>query len=282
MIDTSFLHLLDRFSLIIKKRITSNYSGQREAESYGRGLIFRDHRKYVFGDDIRSIDWNVYARTDEFFIKRFEEERNLAVHVIVDSSSSMNFGKSIKKFDYASMIGVGFSYMALKNNERFVFSTFSDKLQPFKAKKGSKQLIDIITYLNKLKVHGKSNFNESLKAYRALINSKALIIIISDFLFDINELKNALLPYKKSQLIVLQVLDPTEADLDFHGNLILHDSETTGIFRTFISRRVREKYKLNLSEHIKDIHNFCNSIGAEFVTVTTDKSIFDTIFEVLR
>lgn len=282
MIDTDFLKSLDRFHLIIKKRITSSYSGPRESESFGRGLIFRDHREYVPGDDFRAIDWNVYARTTEFFIKRYDEERNLTVHIIVDASASMNFGKHMKKFDYASMIGIGFAYMALKNNERFVFSTFSDNLNPFKAKKGAKQLISIVEYLNKLRVRGKSNFQESLKNYKKLINSKSLIIVISDFLFNFEEIKNSLLHYKKNQLIIIQVLDPVESGLEFHGSLILHDSETTNILRTFISRRIREGYKKKLDDHIFEIRNFCDEIGVEFVTVTTDKPIFDTFYEVLR
>jgi len=281
-IDTAFLRSLDRFHLIIKKKITSSYSGQRESQSFGRGLVFRDHREYVPGDDFRAIDWNVYARTTEFFIKRYDEERNLTVHVIVDGSASMNFGRQMKKFDYASMIGIGFAYMAMKNNERFVFSTFSDKLTPFKAKKGAKQLISIVSYLNNIRVQGKSNFQESLKAYKKLINSKSLIIIISDFLFDLEEIKHSLVHYKRNQVIIVQVLDPIERALEFQGNLILHDSETANVLKTFISRRVRDNYKRKLDDHIEEIQNFCDKAGVEFVTVTTDKPIFDTFYEVLR
>ncbi|NQV09082.1 DUF58 domain-containing protein [Candidatus Woesearchaeota archaeon] len=282
MIDTDFLNSLDRLHLIIKKKITSSYSGSRESPSFGRGLSFRDHREYVPGDDFRAIDWNVYARTTEFFIKRYEEERNLTVHVIVDSSASMNFGRHMKKFDYGSMIGVGFAYMAMKNNERFVFSTFSDKLNPFRAKKGTKQLLNTVSYLNLLKVQGVSNFKDSLRKYKKLINSKSLIIIISDFLFDLEELKESLLHYKRNQLIIVQVLDPIERDLEFYGNLVLHDSETASVLHTFVSRRVRDNYKKKLEDHILDIKELCDRIGAEFITVTTDKPIFDTFYEILR
>ena len=125
-IDVSFLSQLDRFNLVIKKRVTSNYTGPRKSVALGRGLLFKEHRIYAPGDDIRAIDWKVYARTDDLYVKMYEEEKNLIVHIIVDYSASMNFGKPINKFDYASMLGVGFAYLAMKENEKFQFSTFSD------------------------------------------------------------------------------------------------------------------------------------------------------------
>src|SRR3989344_3497360 len=128
VIDTSFLGQLDKFSLVVNKRVTSNYIGPRKSMALGRGLIFKEHRIYAPGDDIRSIDWRVYARTDDLYVKTYEEERNLTVHIIVDGSASMGFGKPASKFDYASMIGVGFAYLALRDNEKFQFSTFADQL----------------------------------------------------------------------------------------------------------------------------------------------------------
>src|SRR3989339_535514 len=106
MIDTSFLEQLTRFNLVINKRVTSNLTGPRRSVAAGRGLTFKDYRIYAPGDDIRLIDWKVYARTDHLYIKSYEEERNMTVHVVADCSASMNFGKPVTKWDYASMIGV--------------------------------------------------------------------------------------------------------------------------------------------------------------------------------
>src|SRR3989338_2876940 len=125
MIDTAFLEHLKRFSLIVKKRVTSAYHGQKASTAHGRGISFKDYRIYAQGDDFRSIDWKVYARTDDLYVKNYEEERNLAVHIIVDGSGSMDYGKPRSKFDYASMLGVGFAYLALKDNEKFQVSTFA-------------------------------------------------------------------------------------------------------------------------------------------------------------
>ena len=125
MINTDFLNQLDRFHLVVKKRVTSNFVGPRKSVAAGRGLTFKDHRMYAPGDDIRLIDWKVFARTDDLYIKTFEEERNLTAHIIMDASASMGFGKPVSKFDYAAMLGVGLAYLAMRENERFQFSTFN-------------------------------------------------------------------------------------------------------------------------------------------------------------
>ena len=128
VIKTDFLRELDEFILVVKKRVTSSFTGERRSESTGSGLIFKDYANYVYGDDFKNIDWRVFARTDKLLVKRYEEDRNLTVHIIIDFSGSMDFGSKIKKHEYASMIALGFSYIALENNERFVLSTFDDKL----------------------------------------------------------------------------------------------------------------------------------------------------------
>jgi len=281
-IKIDFLRQLDRMHLVIKKKVTSSYVGPRESREYGRGLVFKDHKEYVAGDDFRTIDWNVFARTENFYIKRYEEERNLTVHIIVDGSASMNFGKETKKFEYAAMLGLGFAYMAMKNNERFVFSTFSDKLNPYKPKKGAKQLMEILGHLNSHKIVGKSNIKDALTTYKKFISSRSLIVLISDFLIDSKELKEILPEYKKHDLHVIQVLDPVEKELDMTGDLVLHDAETNIVFRTFISRRLREQYKGRLAEHSSEVENLCKRLNAKFFTATTDQPIFDVFAKILR
>ncbi len=143
-IDTSFLKSLDRLQLILKRKVHADLQGQHQASAFGQGLVFQDYKAYVPGDDFRHIDWNIFARTDKFFIRRFEEERNLVVHILVDSSGSMDYGKQTTKFEYAAMIGLGFSYMALRRNERFTFATFTDTVERLPPRKGAKQLINIL------------------------------------------------------------------------------------------------------------------------------------------
>ena len=282
MIDVGFLNQIGKFNLVMKKKVLSQYSGERKSSNVGEGKIFSDYREYIAGDDFRQIDWKVYGRTDKFYIKRFEEEKNLTLHVLLDASASMDFGKNITKYEYGSMIGLGFAYLASKDNERFEFSTFADEIEFIKARRGKNAIIEILDFLNKKKLHGKSNFYDSLHAFKRRIKSRSMIVIISDFLFKDEELEQVLQMFRKSEIFVIQVLDPEELKFSMAGDFMLKDAEQGNIIRTFISNRLRSTYRENLEKHIAKLKQTCTRSGARFLTVTTDKSIFDTFYEVFR
>ena len=206
MIDTEFLDQLDRFHLVVKKRVTSNYIGPRRSIGSGRGLTFKDHRIYSPGDDIRLIDWKVFARTDDLYIKTFEEERNLTAHIIVDSSASMGFGRPLSKFDYAAMLGVGFGYLAMRENEKFQFSTFAESLEVFRPRRGMSQLAGMVFHLNQTKTKGFSKLLNAMKQYKKVIGSRSLHVLISDFLVDIDEVTEALYTLGDHEIKIIQVL----------------------------------------------------------------------------
>lgn len=279
VIDTSFLRQLDRFDVILKKRVISNYAGARQSKSYGTGLVFYDYKEYVPGDDFRAIDWKLYARTEEFYVRRYEEERNMRIHVVIDSSASMNYGSgAYKKFEYASMVGLGFCYMAFRNNESFEVSTFAEQLNVFKAKKGMNKLIGVLDTLNNITPKGKSFFRNSIEQYKTAVRTKSLVIIISDFLFDPEELKNTLYLFKKSEVMVVQVLDSSERELSIQGDVILNDSETADKMRTFISNKLIENYSEKLLDHVYNMKKICDSFNVKFLSVSTETPIFEAFY----
>ncbi|MBI4141533.1 DUF58 domain-containing protein [Candidatus Woesearchaeota archaeon] len=281
MIDTSFLHQLDRLSLIINKRVTSNYIGERASLYTGKGLVFKDYTMYAPGEDFRMIDWKVFARTDKLFVKRQEEERNLVVHVIIDFSGSMGFGRKHTKSDYAAMLGIGFAYMAMKNNEKFVISTFAEELEVFRAQRGKAQLARIVQYLNKKKAGGKTQFEKSLARYKKVITSKSLVVIVSDFLYPVEEIKRVIYRFKKQDVYLIQVLDDVEKNLQLDGDYKLIDSESKSILRTFISPLLRKNYFGMLTDHNANIQKACSEIGAKFFSFGTDVPVFDAFYKML-
>jgi uncharacterized protein (DUF58 family) len=281
-IDLSFLHQLDRMSLLINKRLTSNYVGERRAIATGKGLIFKDHAMYAPGEDFRAIDWKVFARLDRLFVKRFEEERNLTVHVIVDYSGSMAFGQKIKKYEYADMLALGFCYMAMKHNERFVVSTFADQLEIFKPKRGRGNMMRVLEYLNNKKAKGMSRFEQALAAYKKRVTTRSYIVILSDFLYSPEEIKAAIRRYADHHVVLVQVLDSTETKLDLEGDFKLVDTESEDSLRTFISPYSRKQYLDQLAQHQAKIQKVCDEIGAKFFAVSTDYPIFDAFYTVLN
>ena len=282
MIDTNFLRQLDRFNVVLKRRVLSNYQGERKSHLQGSGLVFADYKDYVPGDDFRKIDWRLYARTSKFYIKKYEEERDLTVHVIVDGSASMNYGRKIRKFEYASMIGIGFAYMALKKNEKFNFSTFAEGINYIKARKGMNQLLEIVSRLEKQKVDGVSKFESSFDEYKKFLHNKGFIVIISDFLYDIEEIKSVLSRFAHHQVVAIQVLDPEERKLAIYGDVMLEDSELHTKLRTFISNRLIKNYRDKLETHILKLKDECEKMNVDFVSITTDRPVFDAFYAALK
>src|SRR3989344_150808 len=277
-IDLSFLNSLDKFHLAINKRIASRYTGSRKSIFIGRGGLVADHRMYVPGDDFRSIDWNIYARTEKLHVKTYEEEKSLSVHILMDSSASMKYGKGAQnKFEYASMIGVGVAYMAMKENEKFQFCTFDDKLELFKSFRGRSQLASMIDHLNKVDNKGHSYFEDALSKYSKLLKSRSYVVIISDFLFDIEEIKRALYYLGKNHDVrLIQVLDKDERDIPFEGDTKLFDLESGGLLRTFITPRLKTDYESQLKNHNDQIEKICLSQGMKFYTIYNDMPIFES------
>ncbi|MBI2550165.1 DUF58 domain-containing protein [Candidatus Woesearchaeota archaeon] len=211
MITTEFLDYLDRFRLIINKKVTSNYTGKRTSLYTGTGATIKDYRIYSPGDDWRLIDWKIYARTDHLYIRRYEEERNLVMHALVDSSASMNYGSPVTKFEYGAMLGVGFAYLALKENEKFQFATFSEDVKVFQPRRGLGHLASMIDYLNSVRPTSKSRFKDMMVKYKKFLTSRSYIVLVSDFLFDIDEIREGLLTLASGnhEIKVMQVLDTT-------------------------------------------------------------------------
>ena len=282
MINTQFLDQLTRFNLVINKRVTSNISGPRKSVAAGRGSTFKDYRIYAPGDDIRLIDWKVYARTDNLYLKVHEEERNLTVHIIIDRSASMDFGKPISKFDFASMIGVGFAYLAIRDNEKFQFSTFADSLEIFQPKRGMSHLAAMVQHLNSIKPKGYSKLLDTIRQYKKVIGSKSMLVLASDFLVNIDEIREAFYLLGDHEIKIIQVLDRVEKELKMEGDMKLIDSETRGLLRTFISPRLRMQYQQQLDEHCTKIEEVCNKLNVQYNLAVTDTSIFDTFYKILE
>ncbi len=283
MIEDDFLKHLDRMCLLVEKRISSNYIGERKSFHSGKGNLFKDHSSYAHGDDFRDIDWKIYGRTDKLHVKRYEEDKSLAVHIVLDSSKSMDYSSGkIKKFEYASMIGLAFAYMAMKKNEKFVLTTFGDSLDIFVPRKGRAQFVRAIDYLKTKEAGGKTNFEESLLSYLKKIGSRSMIIVISDFFYDLGEIERSLGRFKNCDIKLIQVLDEVECNLNLKGDLKLRDMETSEVVRAFIDNVTKKNYMKRKDEHNERLKWLANSLGAKFYSFSTEKPIFDSVYEVLR
>lgn len=279
MIDTSFFKELDRFSFMVRKRVSTAYSGSRRSILKGRGMEPVSYREYTKGDDFKIIDWKVYGRTEKLYVKEFEEEKSLTTHILLDTSKSMDFRN---KFEYAAMLALGFAYLVTKDNEKFGVSTFAEEIKITKPKRGRRYLSQTIDLLNSAELSGKTRFDYCMEKYASIIKSRSLVIVISDFMADTNAIRNAIFRLGDNELVLIQVLDPVEKNLDLGGEARLIDLETDQKLDIYTSPRLRAEYQKRLSDHITMIKEPSLQVGADFHTVTTDMPVFEAIFQVIN
>jgi uncharacterized protein (DUF58 family) len=275
--DTEFLAELDRFTLLVRKRVSTAYTGARRSVKVGRGISPVGYREYRKGDDFKFVDWKVYARTEKLYVREHEEERSLSVHLLLDASSSMAFGE---KFAFASMISVGFAYMAIKENEKFSISKFGEMLEPGETRGGRRNLFRAMEDLDRTAPSGGTDFKRTAEQFDLTIRSTSLVVVISDLLDEIESIVSGIYKLSAHDLILIQILDPAEADLDFEGDLRFIDMESKESVMTRVTPKVRDEYKAKMNEHNRRIRETCDVVGADLFTYTTDTPIFEVFSDV--
>ncbi len=284
MIDPSFLEQLKELDFVIKKRVSSSYSGGRPSIQHGRGIEVIDYREYMPGDDFRLIDWRLYARTEKLYIRRFEEEKDLMTHILVDSSASMNFtSHKMTKFDYAGSIAVGFGFLAVHHHEKFAIGLYSDRVKEItQPRKSHAHLFNVIDLFNTVQLKGVTDLGVSAAQYTKLMKSKAFTMIISDFLEDLDSVKEGIYRMAKhsSEMFLVQVLDPMELDLGWNGDINFQDIESAEMKRTFLSPNFKREYSERVKNHNKQLQQICDDIGIQFTTVLTNTPIFESFIRI--
>ncbi len=282
-IETDFFRQLDRFTFSVRKRISTVYAGNRPSTRSGHGIDTIGFREYDSSDALKAIDWKAYARTEKLYVRQFEEEKTLTTHILLDASKSMDYPeKGTSKFEYSAMLAAGFAYMVTKYNDRFAISTFTDEIYINKPRRGRKNLMRAIDRLSELELSGGTSISEAVMKYSREIKSRSLVILISDFMQDPEAIDTALYRLSDHDLIVIQVLDPTEKELPLQGNSKLVDLETGEDIRTYISEKFKERYTQKLDDHTARIKKTCMKVGAEFYTFTTDTPIFYAFHHTIR
>ncbi len=281
MIEIDFIDQLDRFNLVLKKNSSEINEGQQKSNFSGQGMIFEDHKKYVPGDDIRKMDWKAYARTEQFYIKRFEQEKSLTLHILVDRSSSMDYGEN-NKYDYAAKLGLATAYMASNTNDRFRYSVFSETITDISSARRNPNLAAMVETLNNLRKTPDSLIEECITEYSKRIRNKSAVIIFSDFLTDLEQIESALKRLKDTETILVNTLAAQELDPDLQGDKILLDPESDSRIRTYLSKKTRKDYRKDLEEHTSNIEELTNRYNAKYVKISTEEELFDSFLKVWR
>ncbi len=276
--DTEFFKELERFSLLVKKRVSTAYSGGRKSLRFGHGISPVGYREYRKGDDFKLIDWKAYARTEKLYIREHEEERSLVVHILLDASGSMGYEG---KFTYASRLAAGFAYLATLENEKYALSLFCKRLYAGEPKRGKSSLFQSIDELDKVRPYGGTSLKPIVDQFESLITTTSLVVLVSDFLGDTDEILSGIYRLSRHDLVVIQVLAPQEAELRFGGDVKFVDAETQRTLITRVTEGERKEYLRKLEEHNSRIRAACNQVGADYFSFRTDRPIFEAFTEML-
>src|SRR3954453_8468898 len=165
LLDPQFLARLEQLELVSKKIFMGRMKGERRSKRKGQSVEFADYRNYVVGDDLRHLDWNLYARLDKLFLRLFMEEEDLHFYVLIDNSLSMDFG-SPTKLQFAEQVAAALGFIGLVNMDRVVVEAFNDRLtQSLPAVRGRKSLWRLIDFLNKIEPAGPSDLTNALRTF---------------------------------------------------------------------------------------------------------------------
>ena len=271
----------------IKTRGLSNtlFSGHYHSVFKGRGMAFSEVREYQFGDDIRSVDWNVTARFNHPYVKIFEEERELTMMLLVDVSGSNEFGSKVQlKEEMITEIAAVLAFSAIHNNDKVGVIFFSDRIEKFiPPKKGTSHILRIIRELVDFKPQSQeTNIGEALRFLTNAIKKRSIAFLLSDFMDD--NFENALkVANKKHDLIAIRIYDKREMEIPDIGMVHLRDAETGKISWVDTgSSKLRSKYREMFNRQERELNDIFLKGGLDSVEVRTDQDYIKPLINMFK
>src|SRR2546421_1553120 len=277
LLDPQFLHRLEQLELVSRKIFMGVMKGERRSKRKGQSVEFADYRNYVKGDDLRFLDWNLFARLERLFIRLFLEEEDLHFYVLLDNSLSMDFGTP-SKLHYARQIAAALGFIGLVNMDRVVIEAFNDRLtQSLPAVRGRRSLWRLLDFLQKVEPAGPSDLKKSLRSFSLKCSGKGIVVLLSDFM-DKGGYEEALryLVARQLDIYVIQILSQEEIDPGIVGDLKLMDVEDEDVAEITVSGPLLKRYKQNLAAYRAALHEFCTRRGIMYL-FTSNQVPFDRL-----
>ncbi|MFA9477962.1 DUF58 domain-containing protein [Phycisphaerales bacterium AB-hyl4] len=293
LLTPEFMHQLDRLDVMSRKILTGKLQGERRSKKKGQSVEFADYRNYVVGDDLRFIDWNLYARLDKLFLRLFMEEEDLAVSVAIDITGSMDYGEP-NKLMYAKRLAAALGYIGLVNYNRVSLFSFTDtvvdQLPGLRGRRPVPRMLDFLQQQQIAKPQttpgSAGNLETVCKRLALLQRQPGIVILVSDF-FDKGELGDALryLASDRYDTYALQLLSPQELDPvkgQVVGDLRLKDVEDGDIAEVSITPALVKRYKANLQAYCQHVRDQCLRRGIAYLMSDTSVPFETVVLKYLR
>lgn len=304
LLSPELIAKISRLDYTSKKIFAGKLKGERRSKKRGESVEFADHRPYVSGDDLRHIDWNIYARLDHLFLKLFLEEEDLALHIVLDCSASNDCGQP-SKFVYMQQLAMALGYIGLVNLNRVTVTAVGGAVaspgaieagggtltanitSAIRDLRGRRRTQDLSRFLCSLEPAGHAPFTEACKRIALTRRGKGVMVILSDyFIKEGYDTGLRLLVGGGYDLFCIQVLSPQEIDPTgpggLAGDLRLKDIEDGDLAEVTISAPLLKRYKANLAAYCDQLRDFCARREMSLLTVRSDTPLDTLILDYLR
>jgi uncharacterized protein (DUF58 family) len=281
----SVINQIKRLDLRAKFVVKGFLHGLHASPFHGFSVEFSEHRKYSHGDDLKDIDWQVFAKTDKYYVRKFESETNITGYLVMDLSESMGYTyrQELTKFDYAICLAAALAYLMISQQDPVGLVTFNDKVrQSLPPRSKRTQLGNVLSLLSKLEPTGKTDFKHSLGQLSAMLKTRSLVMIFSDFLVDEEQMLSALYRLKHGghDVILFHVLDEAEVTFPFRGICNMRDPETNQELKVDADG-FKSEYLKRITEFRDSLALQCRKSGIDYVPLDTSMQFDKALLEYL-
>jgi uncharacterized protein (DUF58 family) len=283
LFDDEFQRKLDFLALVSRRVFAGRLRAERRTKKSGSGVEFADHREYQPGDDFRYLDWNVYQRFGRLLVRLFEEEEDLAIYFVLDTSASMGFGDG-RKLKYAKRVCAALAYVGLANLDRVSIVTTSDRvMERMPETRGKARIFKAFRFLREIEADGRTDLGEAAKTFVAQHKRRGLAVLVSD-LYDPRGFENGIniLRYSKFDVFVVHVVDPADAKPELHGDVLVYDCETGDDREVTVTAKILSRFADAHAQYLKQIERYCATHQVPYVGASVDVSFDDMILRVFR
>jgi uncharacterized protein (DUF58 family) len=282
-LDPRVLAGISGLDLVAKTVVDGFLAGLHKSPDFGFSQEFAEYRAYTPGDDLRHVDWNVFARTERAYLKRYRGETNTGVMVLLDASASMGFGAPISKFDYAKFLASAIVYLAHLQRDSAGLIVFDDDVRNFirpSARQG--QLLRLLHGVDTAQLGKRTNFARPFFELQQFLKRRGITLLISDFFEDPQKIVDTVVPlrFRGNELVLFQVLDPGELEPKLGQAALLVDMETDDAIETS-PEYARGEYREKIQAHLKDIQTKARGAGIDYFLLRTDRPLDEGLREYL-
>ncbi|GAB0167395.1 DUF58 domain-containing protein [Lysinibacillus sp. CTST325] len=279
LLPEDWLAKINRFQVATASKLRGQHKGSHRSQRFGASLDFSDFREYHLGDDVRQVDWNVFARTDKYFIKRFLDEQEMRVHILLDTTKSMG---DQAKWTFARQIVASLGLMVLGRDDRLSFSFLQDDVKPPFRRKGAmyrRAFLQVVTEIEQ------ATYTNSFAqgAFKALPKDSTVLFIVTDGLEPIEEWEQLLkrLPRFAGDVRILQIVTQEEIAPEYTGDVRLLDCETGRDVNVTMSSKVLDTYRARRLLHEEEFEAICRRFGVRQLQLKVEDGLQHAIFQQL-